>query len=290
MRNFEYRRPKTARDACRILKTVRGSVPFCGGTDLLLRMRDGRLLPSCVVDIKAIPGAAEISYSPKSGLTLGNAVTFNQVAESDVVRKNYPLLAQASETVAAYQIRNRATVAGNICNASPSADISPSLIVLEAQVIVQGLKKSRIIPIDKFFTGPGKNALQHGEIVTGIRVPAARRGGCGIYIKHSRRKALDLALVGVAAHYAPGRGVRLALGAVGPTPIRVCAVENMFPRNGAAGEELVEEAAVRAHDAARPIDDIRSTRWYREEMVRVLSRRALRIVLGMNGSAKGARR
>lgn len=287
MKAFDYLKPASFAEASRLLvKHGARAKILAGGTDLIVRMRDHVLTPGCVVDIKGIPGGDTIEAGAE-GVTIGFAATLNAIASSTVIKENYFVLSEAAHSVGSYQVRNRATLAGNLCNASPAADTAPALLVLEASVLTTGPKGDRKIPIGEFFTGPGRTVLEPGEIVKAVNIPAPGSSR-GCYIKHSRRKAVDLATVGVAVlavEKAGGTEVRIALGAVAPTPIRAAKAEAILA--GDHSDEAIDRAAAAAADEASPITDLRGSKAYRTEMIRVLTRRALRCVLGRGSCCKG---
>lgn len=251
-----------------------------GGTDLLVRMRDGVVLPRVVVDVKGVPGLREVQYDSSSGLTIGAAVTMNEVARNRHVRAHYPLLAEAARTVASYTVRNRATIGGNLCNASPAADTAPAVLVLEARMVLYGPRGEREVPAAEFFLGPGKTVREPEEFLTAVRLPKLVDSGRGRYLKLGRNKAGDLAIAGVAVwaapqtHVASGYLFRIALASVAPVPLRAYAAEDVllqFP----PGEAAYRLAADKAAEGARPVDDVRASAAYRRAMVRNLTWRAL---------------
>jgi aerobic carbon-monoxide dehydrogenase medium subunit len=260
MKRFEYFEPKTLEEASALL--AKGAQALAGGTDLLVEVREHLREVSRVVNIKKIPGLTTLSYDGKDGLRIGALVTAREVETSAIVLKNYASLAQACRELGSIQVRNRATVVGNICRASPSADTLPPLVADGAQVRTT----ARIVPMEDFFAGPGKTVLRPGELVTEIIVPPPPAGTKKVYIKHGRRKAMELATVGVAVTRTPV-DVRIALGAVAPTVIRARKAEKDI---GKAAELAAAECA--------PISNVRASADYRREMVRVLVNRALQAV------------
>ncbi len=281
---FDYVRPETASDCIRLLQE---HGPDCrllmGGTDLLVRMRDGAVRPRLVVDVKHLPGMQEIAYEPGQGLRVGAAVNLNRLAAHPDVREHYALLARAAESVASYQLRNRATLGGNLANASPAADTAPAVLLLQGVLVLQGPSGIREVPAGAFFRGPGKTALQPGEFIAAIHFPEPPRGAAGAYLKLGRTRAGDLALVGVAVLSYPDpstpshHSFRIGLGAVAPTPLRAVEAEDMLAVLP-PGESSFAAAADAAMAAAHPIDDVRAGAGYRRAMVRNLALRALRAV------------
>ena len=178
MRAFEYIAPQTIVEAVAALQQHDDAAVLAGGTDILLRMRAGERAPHALVDIKRIRGFRELKMDARKGLTIGPAVTMGQLSASAAVREHYPALSQGAGLVASVQIRNRATVAGNLCNAAPSADTAPPLLALGARVRISGPRGRRSLRLDNFFTGPGQTALRPGELVTAVHVPpVAKRSG-----------------------------------------------------------------------------------------------------------------
>jgi carbon-monoxide dehydrogenase medium subunit len=294
LREFEYLEPSSLSEALSLLdQHSKAAKIFAGGTDLLVNMKEGELSPGYLIDIKGIPGQEYIKYDKKKGLRIGALTTIRQIEISRVVREQFLPLAQAAKVLGSVQVRNRATIGGNLCNASPSAETAPPLLVLGAKVKLVGSRAERMLPLEEFFVGPGLTVLDK-EILTEIIVPPPSPHTRGVYISISRRRAVDLALVGVAvaAVIDPDKGqwkeVKIALGAVGPTPMRAPKAERIL--NGKRIETaLIEEAAQIASDEAVPISDVRASAWYREDMVRVLVQRALEQA-SRNRNLQGARR
>ena len=284
MKKFDYVKPKTLAEASAFMVEHDGEARlYAGGTDVLILMRSGFITPQYVVDIKEIPGLRDISFDETAGLTIGAAATLNAVASSPIISKKFGLLAEAAETVGSYQVRNRATIGGNICNASPSADTVPALLSLGAMAWVFGGGEEKAVPLYAFFTGPGETVLGPGDILTSIQVPLPPAGSAYRYLKLGRVRAADLALVGVAVLGFPqadnpsGYGFRIALGAVAPTPIRAPEAEAVLAES--VGDEAIEQAALAATRTARPISDVRASAEYRSAMVRILARRGIEEVL-----------
>jgi CO/xanthine dehydrogenase FAD-binding subunit len=263
-----------------------------GGTDLFPGLRNDLFRPEVVVDVKGLPGMGDILYDQTAGLTAGAAVTMNELARHPDVQAHYPLLAQAAKQVASYQIRNRATLGGNLCNASPCADTSPATLVLDAEFVLYGASGYRSVPAGAFFLGPGQTALHPDELMTGVRFPPPPAQAASRYHKLGRCKLGDLALVGVAVFgfpdgagsgYGPATGsgyhFRIGLGSVAPTPIRAQEAEAFLAANP-PGEETFGQAAEKAMAAASPISDVRGTAGYQRAMVGTLTLRGLREVWG----------
>jgi CO/xanthine dehydrogenase FAD-binding subunit len=275
-----YKRAQTVQEACLLMKEPFTRV-IAGGTDILLK---ARVFPGPVtlVDISGIAELCGVRQAA-DGVHIGAATRLMDVVRAPELQgPAYRALLQGAVQVGSPQIRNLATLGGNLCNASPSADTAAPLLVLEACAEIESQSGTRSLPLAEFFRGPGKNALAEGELLTGIWIPAQPDGAKTVYLKHSPRRAMDLAFVGVAVWHA-GAGaqpLRIALGAVAPTPIRALAAERYLSQAEKLDDAVLDEAARLAAEAAKPIDDVRSSASYRKEMVRVLTRRALRQVVG----------
>ena len=274
MRKFEYLKPDSIKEAILILSQYGDRARILnGGTDLIVGIRDKILQPEYVVDIKTIPHLNKITYNEQEGLTIGATVTLNEISDSKVVQRNYPILAEACKTVGSYLVRNRATLVGNICNASPAADTAPPLLVLDAKVNIVGSDGEKTVPLNQFFVGVKKNILKKEEVVISVTVPPLRDKWTGVYLKQGRRKDVDLATVGVAVVCIRDE-IRIALGAVAPIPVRVFKTEELL-KGKIIDEPLLEETARSALAEVSPISDIRSSKEYRKEIVKVLIRRAI---------------
>jgi carbon-monoxide dehydrogenase medium subunit len=248
--------------------------PLAGGTDLLVELKEHLREADCVVNIKKIPGIDGLRFDSREGLRIGALVTAREIELSPIAQKRFPSLVQSVRELGSIQVRNRATVIGNVCRASPSADTLPPLIADLASVTIQGEHASRSLPLEEFFTGPGKTVLRPGELVTEIVVPAPAPHTGKVYIKHGRRKAMELATVGIAVTATRDGDVRIALGAVAPTVIRARKAERMLSGKNIDGA-LIEAAARAAAEEASPISNVRASAEYRRDMVAVLTRRAL---------------
>jgi CO/xanthine dehydrogenase FAD-binding subunit len=278
---FEYFQPATLAEASEFLASHSAEArPFLGGTDIFVRMRDGFLTPKFLVDVKNLDGANDLRFDPQAGLTLGAAVNMNRVIASPDVQAHYPLLAAACRSVASYQLRTRATVVGNVCNASPAGDTIGACLALDGILHIHGVKGTRQESLGSFFLGPGKTTLKPGDIVTAIHFPIPPRGCAGTYLKLGRNQLSDLSIVGVTALGHPdsscpsGYRFRLALASVAPVPFVPAEAETYLANNSITPESLREAARLSA-DACTPIDDVRGSARYRKQMVRNLSAKAL---------------
>ncbi len=278
---FDYIRPASLEEASNFLAQNAGEArPFLGGTDIFIRMRDGFLKPKYLVDIKCLEGMQDLTFDPQAGLKIGAAVNMNQLIASLPVTSHYPLLAEACRSVAGYQLRNRATLVGNVCNASPAGDTIGASLVFDAILEIHGINGSRRQHLKDFFLGPGKTVLKPGDIVTGLHFPLPPPGARGGYLKLGRNKLSDLSIIGVtvlgwpAANLPAGFGFRVALTSVAPIPLLLTGLEE-FLSNRTITAETLKEAAHLAADSCTPIDDVRGSARYRRLMVSNLTERLL---------------
>jgi carbon-monoxide dehydrogenase medium subunit len=283
MKKFEFFAPETRQEATGILSDHGSDARvLAGGTDLLIRMKRLQWTPRVVVSLNRISDLRGIALN--GDLRMGARVTLGELVRSSVVRAEYPVLAYTASKMAGVQVRALATVGGNLCNASPSADMAPPLIALGAYVIIQGIRGERSLDVAGLFRGPGQNALEPGEILAEIRVPRPGANTRASYIKLEHREAMDIAIAGVAVSvtFEPESGfckdIRIVLGAVAPVPMRALEAEALL-RGKELSEERIREAAGAAAGAARPIDDVRASAWYRREMVETLTRRQLLAIM-----------
>jgi CO/xanthine dehydrogenase FAD-binding subunit len=278
---FDYVRPASLVEASRFLAQHAGEArPLLGGTDILVRMRDGIWKDKYLVDVKRLDGMGEIHYDPAQGLTLGAAVNMNRVLNSPDVQRHYPLLAEACRSVASYQLRTLATLAGNICNASPAGDTIGACLALGGVLNVHGVDGYRNEPLSSFFLGPGKTVLKSGDIVTSIQFPPPKAGSAGKYTKLGRNTKSDLAIVGVTVLGYPEPGLssgyrfHIVLASVAPTPLVAAAAQD-YLATYPPGLQAFKQAARLAEEASNPIDDVRGSARYRKAMVRRLTEKAL---------------
>ena len=249
---------------------------LAGGTDLIPGMREKGLSPQFIIDLKRVPGMCGITPS-ESGLRVGALTTLHAFETSAEIRSRFPVLVAAAGSVGSLQVRYRGTIGGNLCNASPAADMVPPLMALGARLTVVG-DGEREVPIEEFFTGPGKTILKVREFLSQVRIPWAPSNSGASFFKSGKRKAMECALVNVAAHLTVDgescREARIAMGAVGPTAFRATDAEEFLEGRRLTGD-VMEEAATRAQAQARPITDVRSTADYRKTVTKVLVKRAL---------------
>jgi len=280
--DFEYLKAESPQEVFALLKERSPDIKLLmGGTDLFIQMRDQDSGPSTLMDIKGIPGMREIEFDKKKGLTLGAAVTLNQLSAEGDIQEHYPVLCQSADTVGNYQLRNRATLGGNICNASPSADMAPSLLIYEAVLILISPQGERTLPVGEFWVGPGKTALKGDEYLKAIHFPLLPRGAAGQYLKLGRTKKGDLAVVGVGLLGYPDQGApagikfRIGINSTAPTPYRVPKVEVELAENPIT-EQSLQKAAEDAMEFSSPIEDVRATALYQKKMVRNLTLKGLK--------------
>jgi aerobic carbon-monoxide dehydrogenase medium subunit len=286
VRRFELALPRSIDEALRVL-SERGSEAklLAGGTDLLPQLKNGLLKPACVVDLSGVERVRTLT-SDASGLHVGAAVSARTLERDATTQKTYTSLAESGALVGSVQVRNLATLGGNLCNAAPSADMAPPLLALDAEAVIVGPKGERRVPVTDFFTGVHRTVLGPDEILLEIVVPAPGARSGGHYLRHTPRRELDIAVVGVASQLTLSNGVcskaRIALAAVAPVPLRARAAEQALEGKPVT-PEAIERAAELALGVAKPISDQRGSADYRRHLVRVLTRRTLRTALARAG-------
>ena len=281
MRDFEYVEARSVGEAISLLaEKGERARPLAGGTDILPQMRAGRRVLDLIVDIKAIPETNELSYDPARGLRLGAAVPCYKIYQDQAVCQAYPGLIDAAALIGGIQIQGRATAGGNLCNAAPSADLIPPLIVLNGIAEVAGPKGTREVPVENFCTAPGRNVLEDGEFLVAIRLPSPIKNSGARYLRFIPRNEMDIAVAGVGSSVVLGNGggsivsARIALASVAPTPL--LAEEAGANLSGQRiSDETIQKAAELAMAASRPINDMRGTMRQRRHLVGVLTRRTL---------------
>ena len=276
---FEYFEPRDVNEACALLaEDPDGSAVLAGGTDVLVNLKGGLISYRRLVSLRRIAGLARIDFSREQGLVIGAMATVNEVARHADVAREFPGIVDAAISLAAEQVRNLATVAGNICSAVPSADMAPILLALGARVRLYSRDGERVVPLAEFFTGPRTTVIAPGEVLVAIEVPAKGAGTGDASVRQGGREALSLPLAGAAAAVTLDGDISVraavALGAVAPTPIMGAGVGE-FLAGKRLTPEVLREAAELASAAARPIDDLRASKAYRLELVAVLTARAV---------------
>ncbi len=284
MQEFDHYTPQSLPEALDLLGRLNGQARIiAGGSDLMIQMKAGLVTPAAVINIKRLSALKGISYDEQTGLQLGALTTLGELTRSPIIREHYPCLAQTAGLMASKQIRNFATVGGNICNASPAADSVSPLIAMGATLDLIGPQGGRRLSLEDFFLGPGQSALAPGELLQRINVPPPE--GETIYIKHVPRSFMDIAVVGVGIRLKIEENIcqaaRIVLGAVAPTPIRAKQAETELIGQPLTPDRL-DRAAKIAADECMPIDDVGSSAWYRRRMVEVATRRCLHALTGIN--------
>ena len=281
MQAFDYARVKSVDEAVALLAEKNGSARvLSGGTDLLVALREGRLSTELVVDVKQVPELAEMTYDPSGGLVLGAAVSCQRMYDDETVAAAYPGLMDSAHLIGGVQIQGRASLGGNLCNASPAADGIPALIAHAAVCTVAGPNGRRDVAVEDFCIAPGRTVLEPGEFLVNMRMPAPKPGFGAAYLRFIPRNEMDIAVVGVGASVqlsADGttfESARIALAAVAPRPLFVPeAGESLAGKP--VDEESMAQAAELAQLAATPITDMRGTAEFRKHIVGVLTRRTL---------------
>ncbi len=279
MTRFEYLEAGTVKEAVSLLDRYGGEArAIAGGTDLVVQMRYRDLAPKYLVNLKTISGLDYITEEA-DGLRLGALATIRSIETSPLIKERYGILAQAAHLLGSVQVRNLATIGGNLCHAAPSAETAAPLLALGAKAKIAGTGGERVIPLEDFFNCPGETCLKTGEILVELRIPSPPARSAGVYLKHSIRKAMDIAFVGTGVVVALGDGegtcrdIRIALGAVAPTPMRAVKAEALL-RGKKLEEGLLREAGEIASQECSPISDIRCSAEHRREIVKVFVRRA----------------
>jgi carbon-monoxide dehydrogenase medium subunit len=287
VRRFELVLPRTVDEALRVLGQ-RGPEAklLAGGTDLLPQLKNGLLKPACVVDLSGVERIRALK-ADAAGLRVGAAVSARTLERDATTRTTYTSLAESGALVGSVQVRNLATLGGNLCNAAPSADMAPPLLALDAEAVIVGPAGERRVPFTDFFTGVRRTVLAPDEILVEIVVPSPGARSGGHYLRHTPRRELDIAVVGVASQLTLSDGVcakaRVALAAVAPVPLRARAAEQALEGKPVT-PEAIERAAELAVGATKPISDQRGSADYRRHLVRVLTRRTLRTALARAGA------
>jgi carbon-monoxide dehydrogenase medium subunit len=287
VRRFELALPENLDDCLRLLAHGDPETKLlAGGTDLLPQMKNSVVMPKRVIDLSGVARVKILECDAK-GLRIGAAVPARQLEQDPRVRDGYAAVAESAALLGSVQVRNLATVGGNICNAAPSADMAPPLVALEAEAVIAGPKGERCLPLSDFFTGVRKTVVGPDELLVEIFVPAPGPHSGGCYIRHTPRRELDIAVVGVASQVTIADGVcakaRISLAAVAPTPVRATTAEAALEGKPLT-PELIERAADLAAQAAKPISDQRGSADFRRHLVRILTRRTLTTALARAGA------
>lgn len=251
-----------------------------GGTDLLVALREGRRQARLVIDVKGLPETSQVEYSPATGLTFGASVPCHRLYNNAEIAAAYPGLMDSARLIGGVQIQGRASIGGNLCNASPAADSIPSLIAHAAICVIAGPAGTRELPVEQFCVAPGRNALAGGEFLVALKIPPVQPGFGAAYLRFIPRNEMDIAVVGAGAAVVLDESrtkfvsARIALGAVAPTPLYVEEAGASLAGKSVNAENI-EAAAKIAQAAAKPITDMRGTAEYRKHLSAVMPRRAL---------------
>jgi CO/xanthine dehydrogenase FAD-binding subunit len=277
-RNFEYFEPKTIEEVVHLLDVYGGKAKvIAGGTDLLIEMKTDKLHPDYLINIARIPALRYLIV--EKGIRIGTLTPFRELEKSPVIRERYTALFEAAQSVSSFQIKQMGTIGGNLCHGSPAADSAPPLIALGANVKTIDGRKERVLPLEEFFIGPGKTVLSPKELMVEVQIPE-NSGKVGSAFLKMGRVSADLSKVSVAVGIERENDffcdIRIALGAVAKIPLRVKKAEEIL-RGKKFGEKLVTQTSLQVCEEIQPIDDIRSTAWYRKEISKVFVRDAIKL-------------
>ena len=277
---FKYLAPKTLKEACEMLEKYGEKAKVkAGGTDLLIKMSNRVITPEYIIGLKNIKELDYIEFDEKKGLRIGACTVLFDVLRNPIIKEKYPAVAYAASVTATNQVRNMATLIGNLCNAAPSADNAPTLLALGAKIVLYSLNGERVIPLEEFFKGPGLTALKPNEIVKEVIVPVPKENSGMAFLKASQRGKVDIAAVNVGVYLTLNNGkiddVNIFLGAVAPIPVRAKHAEEEL-KGKEPTDEVLYSAGKKATLDASPITDMRATREYRLVLVEVLTRRAVK--------------
>lgn len=279
MSRFDYHQPESLADAVDLAARFGGEASFlAGGTDLIVQIERGRVAPRHVIGLGRVPGLAGIEVNGR--ITLGARVTHRAIEQTPALAGPLRCLVEGAEVIGGHQVRNVATVGGNLVNASPAADLVPCLLALDGVVTLVGPGGEREVPIERFLLGPNRTARRPDELVTRVDLPALPPRAATAFLKAGRRRAMEISVVCVAARLALDAALercleaRVVLGAVAPTAVRAHAAERLLEGQPVGGEAF-RRAAEAAQEACRPIDDVRASAGFRQHLVGVLVRRAL---------------
>jgi CO/xanthine dehydrogenase FAD-binding subunit len=274
LQEFKYFKPKNLREAVVLLSGHKNSFVLAGGTDLISELKSGMVSPGALIDIKGIKKLTGITFKGKV-LKIGALVTFSELLKSGIIREQFPLIAEMSGAVASVAIRNRATLAGNICSAVPCMDSGPVLSVYDAEITASGTGCNFRFPVSQWFKGPRKTVLKGQGIATSIEMMLPAREHAGCFLKLGRYKGEDLAQASVAVLVLPNRQYRVAFGSVAPVPIRAKKIEAMM-KGKPLDDQLISAARELIPEEISPITDVRASKEYRMHMCGVMFERALK--------------
>lgn len=289
MRTFDYAAPTSLEEALSALGAIDGARALAGGTDLVIQMKEAATrfpYPTSIISLLRVPELKGFDFSKAGGLRLGPGVTMAEIAGAPMVRERFTALAEGAGIVGSIQTMNMATVGGNLCNAAPSADTAPPLLAFGAVAEIASTTGRRSVALTDFFRGPGQTAVETGELLVELRVPVPAPNTGSAYNRHTPRKQMDIAVVGVAAIVTLEddrvESARIALGAVAPTPIRATEAEEFLKGRPATDESFAKAAEVAANECT-PISDVRGSAEFRRHLVRVMTERMLRLAVERAG-------
>jgi len=282
MRTFDFHAPTALSEALELLDRGDRSRPLAGGTDLVVQMKEAATkftYPPSVISLLRVPELQGIEFDQSSGLRIGATTTMADLADSAEVQEHYAAIAEGAAVVGSVQTMNMATLGGNLCNAAPSADTAPPLLAHDAEVVITGPDGQRSLPTYEFLVGPGETALAPNELLVEVRVPTPADRSGAAYVRHTPRHQMDIAVVGVAVFMTLSDGdrienVRIALGAVAPTPIRATNAEATL-KGQLATEDSFANAAKTAAAECNPISDIRGSVEFRRHLAETMTKRML---------------
>jgi aerobic carbon-monoxide dehydrogenase medium subunit len=279
--NFDFHDPGSLKEALTLKKKYgQNAKALAGGTDLLVHIKKKLVKVENIISLSKIKDLCDIKKEGTS-VIIGACVTMAKLSESDIITKNFSALKSGAESLGNHLIRNRATIGGNACNASPAGDTLPALLVYDAVALIESIDGKREIPIAEFFKGPGKSDIQDNEILTGFRLPIPAENSGAHYIQLGKRKSSEINVVNVASfiQFDPEtkniKTARISLGSVAATPIRATKAEAVLEGKAAEESLFFEAGEVARKDDCKPIDDFRGTAVYRQAMVGVLTKRTL---------------
>lgn len=285
-----YLAPNSLVEACRMVGEEKHEVVLAGGTDLLVKLYDSIISGVTFISLKKLDFLKKI-YCTDDKLIIGARATLATIETDPIIYQLFPVLSHTAANMASPQVRNSATIGGNLCNASPAGDMAPPLLVLDAEVKLTSLSGSRVVPLVDFFKGPEITVMKKGEILEAVLVPLSSSKMTAIYKKCARREEMDITTVGVAIAGrclgdATFESVKIAYGAVGPVPFRAFELEDML-QGKKINDTVIEEVSNRAGEIISPISDIRSSEDYRKTLVRVYTKRLLMDIINKSiGSYK----
>jgi len=271
---FEYIKPLVLDEALTFLAEHEQTYILAGGTDLIIMLNKNMIDAKYILDVKSIPDLDVFKFTEGEGLEIGANVTVNELVESDVVQSKYRALCEAASVLATEQLRNRATLVGNICNASPGADLPPSLLIYDATVKIASAKGERSVPLRTFFTGVKKTLLNKDELVVSVFLPDPGKQDNSIYLRQTRLRGHDLSTVGVACRLNGDGKVAIAINAVAITPLLLTDLSDQLNAKGLS-EESILWASEEIKKHIKPITDVRASKEYRSHMAGILLKRCL---------------